>query len=162
MTGGTRVDYWQHSLTERAFVGSGRATVGGAAGIAPSVQLWNPAASGKILVCHGIQVLSDYSIASPMTLNHHNTAISAVAGVFGNKYMGAGVGVGDVWVGTDIAPAGTQITEFYRPVVTTPYDFPLYTPVSPFVITEGMGLHVTTSVASTNIFLFVKFQWTEH
>lgn len=161
MIGGTKVDYWRHGLLEQSLVGSGHATVGGAGGIAPSVQLWNPADSGKTLMCHGIQVLSDRTIAFPMSLNHHNAAISAVAGIFGNKHMGAAIGVGDVWVGTDIAPVGTQITNFFRPVVTTPYDYPLYELRETFVIPAGMGLHVTTAVVATNIFLFVMFQWME-
>jgi len=155
------ISSWYYSSRGTAFVGSGRATVAGVGGISPSVQLWNPADSGKNLICHGIQVLSDYVIGNAMALNYHNAAISAVPGIFGNKYMGGGIGVGDIWIGTDIAVAGTQITNFFRPVVTTPYDFPLYDPVQSFVIPQGMGLHITTAVNSTSIFLFVMFQWVE-
>jgi len=143
-------------LQEKAFIGSAHA-LSSAAGTAPMVQLWNPAASGKILLCQSIQVVAAIATGQPLALARHNAAL-ADPGEHGNKYLNEPLGVGLIKEDTN-AIVGTDICEFYH-IQNTPYDLPFLSPVQSILIPQGWGLIVRTHATSTTN-LFAMFQWIE-
>ena len=149
MISGTRIDYWRNSLIKRTFIGGWESTVSG--GNPMNVELWNPAASGKLLICNRVNVWC--SGASKLRISHHNAAY-ANSGSQGNKYLGQAAGVGLIKYAGAALPA-TPIADNYIPAtVNIPIEF-----VEPFIIPAGIGL--VFSCVTTDLSLSVLFQWIE-
>lgn len=150
MIGGTRVDYWRDTLIKRAFVGGGSAS-GGVATYA-GVQLWNPAASGKLLICERAFV----TIAAPASVHIRNDfATLASNGVEGNKYLNEAAPAGQVkFASVAIQGAAIGFIQLLAGDLSKTFRFQ-----HPFIIPEGRGLNFFIDLLNTR--MTVNFEWIE-
>jgi len=151
MIGGTRVDYWRDALIKRAFVGGGECVA--VAGQQSAVQLWNPAASGKLLIVNRIRANMD--VAGTMYLAYYATALSASLTSKGNKYLGEATSIGLIRYEANAGVLGTIIDRIYLPATSM---FMEIFDVN-IIIGEGMGLSVTHLTANRRI--TADFEWIE-
>lgn len=150
MIGGTRVDYWRETLIKRAFMGGG--TQNGAVGTFSAIQLWNPADSGKTLICDTITVGVPEAIR--FALRHHNAVLTGVGGE-GNKYLAEAVPVGEIHTQSGVA-FGTDITPYRISAGKLTHTIKF---LHPIIIGEGLGLIVQLYIA--NIDCTGTFEWIE-
>lgn len=144
------------TLDKRAFISGGmRAPTGGNT---INMQLWNPAASGKVLI---LQKLSYYiQTAGPKYINfcHHNAACADGVLDMGNKYLGQAAGVGITRYSSGAA-LGTSIIRIYDIGSTLGaqwFHIPLRQAI---LIPEGIGLIGNTEIA--DVPMGVLWQWYE-
>ena len=151
MIGGTRVDYFRDTLVKRAFIGSAEFTA--VAGQHSMVQLWNPAQSGKLLICHHADVT--VSASTFIYINHHNAALIGAPPV-GNKYLGEAVGVGVTHNESLGAIPGTNIAYQYP---RTNFDLISLFNRDPIIIPEGLGIVI--AAVTVNLSIQATFEWIE-
>lgn len=118
------------------------------------VQLFNPAASGKIIY------VDDFSFwegtaADRFELRTHNAAIGAGVATLGNKRIGGAAGVAQVRFGTSAAIPGTLVG-VYAALANT---LMRITPKAPIVLPEGFGIHINSFTA--NVSVGGTFEWRE-
>ena len=144
--------WYYDSLQKKAFIGSGDASASAAE--YSCVQLWNPAASGKILMCSKLWAMTNAVALSCLALNHHSAAL-LTAGIQGNKYLAEAAGAGLVKQGYPGAITGTNIENWtMQPNKFTPLNLD-----APITIGQGLGL--VAGIDDDQTKLYVCFQWTE-
>ena len=144
---------WYYDTAQKnTFIGSGNYSAG-IDGIA-AIQLWNPNASGKNLLCNRIHIMTDATALKTLKIAHYGTALG-FNGIQGNKYLAEAAGVAlikkesySVAVGTDIAEIPTQ------PNILI--DIPINPPIE---ISQNSSLLV--SIEENSKKLYAAFQWTE-
>lgn len=148
-------DSWfYNTLRKETFIGS--ATAYTDINARAAVQLWNPAASGKNLLCHDIMLMATVTAFTiPLHFAHHNAALPT-AGIQGNKWLTEAAGVGLVKYETNqVALVGTDIA--LLPIQPNIYiHIPLDKPV---LIDPGTGL--TLGIIQGDKYLTATFQWVE-
>jgi len=147
--------WYYDSLQKKAFIGGGE--ISGTSMFYASVQLWNPAASGKNLICEKVHISEDIAAAQIVTIRHHNAAITTAASQ-GNKYLNEAAGVGlvkkhatDTLLGTEIAQLKLKPGNGLCPGVLK----------SPIIIGPGLGLLLQYLTLVDGQILSVMFEWTE-
>jgi len=145
----TRVDYWRDSLVKRAFIG-GASSPG--TGNPAAIQLWNPAASGKILICNRAVFMTE--LADLIYIKYYPTVFSST-GHRGNKYLGEAQPVGLIKYQSGAA-LGSTIGYLQTTAGNMMKTFRFHDPI---LIPEDMGLCFimnTTGHRAT-----VNFEWIE-
>ena len=149
MIGGNRVDYWRDTLIKRAFItGTSQTAV---AAQNSHIQLWNPAASGKLLIVEKIGF--KIQTAGTVYLAYYATTLATLAASQGNKYLGEADGVGLIKRATNAGALGTTISRLYY---VTEQEFVFERPI---IIGEEMGLVILN--LTVDEYLKAYFEWIE-
>lgn len=152
---GTRVDFFRNSLIERAFLqGVHTAAV---AGNNSHVQLWNPAASGKLLILTHIDIIVNPAAVLFVSIRLYNAALGALT-QGSNKYLGEPDGVGATCGVNNVGQLGVAMAFFRNDTGATIFKMPSLD-THPFVIPEGMGLVLVTDLVNSE--LNALFEWIE-
>ena len=142
--------WYYDSLQKKAFIG-GYGLTGGID--RNMIQLWNPSASGKLLVCDAISISNTNAGVKTFLLHHHNAALPS-AGSQGNKYLAEAAGAGLI-KHAHLAALGTEYCR-YGLAEGEESQIPLK---KPFIIGQGLGLIVLPLLDSDS--LAVRFEWAE-
>lgn len=118
------------------------------------VQLFNPAASGKILYIDAFDV-GDGTAADRIEMRQHNAAIGALINTGVNKNDGGAAGVAQFRAGASAAPGGTVIRNFIV-AVNTELRVSLKAPIR---LTEGRGISLISF--TVNHAIIGGFEWRE-
>lgn len=162
MIGGTKIiksiqqdeSWFYDSFQKRAFIGA--AIEGPVAAQYPHVQLWNPAASGKILAC--TKIIAGILTGTPrLSIRYYNTELTT-GWQEGNKYLAEAAGAGALRGETNVAMLGNEIGQFLLDGVNQPY-IEIDLQNSPILIHEDFGLHVLST--TVNLTLTALFEWIE-
>src|SRR5262249_1247098 len=146
----TSTDQWLAFLQQgKAFSKGGVST--GAPGQFPHAQLFNPAASGKTVIVHGLIV--DTSGVFAVHFNVDNVARATDAGAGVNMLSGGAAGVAHFRTESNAAEQGAVFNSFSPPTQT---------PIQPyfgwfFQMTAGQGLTLVGVAAAVGI--EVNFPW---
>ena len=125
---------------------------GPSAGLVTSHQLFNAAASGKILYLDALDV-SAGTAATQLVLKQHNVALGASAGLGVNKSLGGAAGVGDFRTATGAAGTNMGRGIFLLNSFTR-------IPFKPAIrIPEGRGVHIEDT--TVNQVLMSMWHWRE-
>lgn len=154
MMGGTRVDYWRDTIIERGFHGSGQQI--GVAGEYPGVQLWNPAASGKILIVD--RITSHSNAAKSHRMYYDNAALSTAAYEVSKHFDAALAASGGQVFKDSLAVIANYGTRVSSDIINN--DFIKWVEgKAPFMIDPGYGLSIVCSDLETS--LRIIFEWIE-
>lgn len=153
MIGGTRVNFWENTLIERAFIGAGGADA--VADQYAGVQLWNPANSEILIICRRI------SVWNPTGRNvnlYYDTNALTDAGVESNKRVGAGMTANVAQILTqekaNLVNYGTAMTNSLKADCVN--ELLLYEPI---IIDAGYGVICVNN--TINETFKVQFEWLE-
>lgn len=155
MIGGTRVDYWKNTLTKRAFIQGANSLA--QVGNYSHVQLWNPAASGKLLIVTHINIIVNPTAVLFITIRSHNAALGVLT-QGSNKYLSEADGVGATCGVNNAAQFGTQRSYFRNATGATIFKMPSLD-THPLIIAEGLGLILVTDLLNNE--LNALFEWIE-
>ena len=145
------VSQYLDTLKLKSFMGA--AVAGASAGNRSMTQLWNPAASGKLLICSNAFIFVNQATSTNVVIAHHNAALTT-AGLQGNKYLAGAAPVGQCRQQNPAALLGTSIVD-YR-IIGNDHDIHFFPNV---IVPEGLGLCI--SYAGVEMQFIVMYQWTE-
>lgn len=155
MIGGKRTDFFKNSLIKRTFI-QGVNTLALAANNS-HVQLWNPAASGKILIVTHIDVIINPAAVLFVSMRSHNAALGALT-QGSNHYLGEADGVGATCGVNNVGQLGVLRAYFRNDTGATIYKMPIMSDC-PLIIPEGLGLVLVTDLINSE--LSALFHWME-
>lgn len=127
-----------------------------AAGNKPKIQLWNPAASGVLLVVHSAITESNQVANTSVVIKEGTIARTNVSASIGNKYFGSAAPLAQVR-GDDVNRAMTVKQKMYAPAVA--YDEKELIKGDPIIVPEGFGCELCVDVLAS--FMRGSFEWEE-
>lgn len=156
MLGGNRQDFFLNTLQQRAFIAATQ--TGPVAGQYSHVQLWNPAASGVLVILTGIDTFVDAVAKTYYQFRRHNVAMAGFFGSGFNKYLGGVVSSATIQIESNAVLLGT--TMFFKERILEAGNFKqIFKLTDPIMIPAGYGL---ASVPSTvNVENSTIFEWIE-
>lgn len=136
----------------------GRAFVGDSFQIAVGsqfshVQLFNPAASGRLLVLR--RVVGVVGVASSVILRHYATALASLTGNGENKMLGSAASIAELRFTSNAALLGTRLV-VARGSVDGDFKYKL---AGPIIVPQNDGILVAVDLV--NIYLGSSFEWIE-
>ena len=145
-----------HTLNKQSFISGGtRAPTGGNI---INIQLWNPAASGKVLICQRLVAYIQTSTPKYFNIGHHNAALADGLLDMGNKFLGQGAGAGSLRYASGAA-LGTSICRIYDLGSTLHQQKTSFPFKQGILIPEGFGL--TINPENVDVSLHCQIQWFE-
>ena len=118
------------------------------------VQLFNPAASGKIAYIDGFD-FAGATAADRFEMRQHAAAIGALINTGFNKNDGGAAGVMQLRAGASAAPGGTVVRNWYRPI----NESLIASLKAPIRLAEGRGVSIISFTVNT--LMVGNFDWRE-
>lgn len=140
------------TAANQAFIGSSFA--GSVGGQYPLIQLWNPAASGKVVVLKSFSIGS--SLAGTVDLRANTVALAGVGGSLINKRLGGASGGAQVLNTNAVAITAGSVVSSYMMGANGSIQFQLSEPI---VMYPGNGVTADANVVAAA--MVASFEWYE-